>query len=252
MEDRHFATEPGIDPGALLRAAWQMARAGHVVSGGSTLTMQVVRLLNPRPRTLTAKVLETARAVDLRRRLTPDQIMGLWLSLAPFGGNLVGVEAASYAYFGKPPGALGAAQAALLVALPRRPEALRPDRHPDAARRLRDRILTLAEAHGLLSPAEAATARAEPVPDRRLPMPLALPQLFVAARHPPVLTTNIDPATQAAITEIARATLADLPPRVATGDHGRRSALADFFGALARRLERCGAGRARRSHERPA
>ncbi len=214
VEDRHFATQPGIDPGAVLRAAWQMARAGHVISGGSTLTMQVVRLLNPRPRTLTAKVLETARAVDLRRRLTPDQIMGLWLSLAPFGGNLVGVEAASYAYFGKPPGALGAAQAALLVALPRRPEALRPDRHPDAARRLRDRLLTLAEARGLLSPAEAATARAEPVPDRRLPMPLALPQLFVAARHPPVLTTNIDPATQAAITEIARATLADLPPRV--------------------------------------
>lgn len=215
VEDRHFATEPGVDPAAIMRAAWQMARAGHVVSGGSTLAMQVSRLLDPAPRTLATKMLEAARAIDLRRRLTSDQVMGLWLSLAPFGGNLVGVEAASYAYFGKPPGEIDAAQAALLVALPRRPEALRPDRHPAAARRLRNRILTLAEARGLLSSTEAAAARAEPVPDRRLPMPRALPQLFVAARHPPMLATRIDPATQAAVTSIARATLGDLPPRVA-------------------------------------
>ncbi len=215
VEDRHFATEPGVDPGAVLRAAWQMARAGHVVSGGSTLTMQVARLLDPAPRRLSAKILETARAIDLRRRLTKDQILGLWLSLAPFGGNLVGVEAASYAFFGKPPGALDAAQAALLVALPRRPEALRPDRHPAAAKRLRDRILALAEARGLLTPGEAAAARAEPVPDRRLAMPRALPQLFVAVHQPPSLVTSIDPAIQAAVTAIAHATLGDLPPRVA-------------------------------------
>ncbi len=215
VEDQHFATEPGVDPGAVLRAAWQWARAGHVVSGGSTLAMQVARLLDPAPRSLSAKLLEATRAVDLRRRLTADRILGLWLSLAPFGGNLVGVEAASYAYFGKPPGALNAAEAALLVALPRRPEALRPDRHPGAARRLRDRILTLAEARGLLMPAEAAAARAEPVPRRRMAMPRTLPQLFAAARHPPLLATNIDPAIQAAVTDIAHATLNALPPRVA-------------------------------------
>ena len=215
VEDRHFTSDPGVDPGAVLRAAWQMARAGHVVSGGSTLTMQVARLQDPAPRRLSVKILETARAIDLWRRLTKDQILGLWLSLAPFGGNVVGVEAASYAYFGKPPGALDAAEAALLIALPRRPEALRPDRHPAAAKRLRDRILMLAAARGLLTPAEATAARAEPVPDLRLPMPRSLPQLFVAARHPPSLVTNIDPAVQSAVTAIARATLANLPPRVA-------------------------------------
>ncbi len=215
VEDRHFTSEPGVDPGSVLRAVWQMSRAGHVVSGGSTLTMQIARLLDPAPRRLSAKIRETARAIDLWRRLTKDQILGLWLSLAPFGGNVVGVEAASYAYFGKPPGVLDAAEAALLIALPRRPEALRPDRHPAAAKRLRDRILTLAAVRGLLTPAEAAAARAEPVPDRRLPMPRALPQLFVAARHPPSLVTNIDPAVQPAVSAIARATLANLPPRVA-------------------------------------
>ena len=215
VEDRRFATTPGVDPAAVLRAAWQWGRAGHVVSGGSTLTMQVARLLAPAPRRLSAKVLEAARALDLWWRLPRERILGLWLSLAPFGGNLVGVEAASWAYFGKPPGALDAAEAALLVALPRRPEALRPDRHPEAARRLRDRLLDLAEARGLLSPAEATAARAEPVPTRRRPMPHALPQLFAAVHAPPALATSLDPALQAAVTRIAGTAEAALPPRVA-------------------------------------
>lgn len=215
VEDRHFGETPGVDPGAVLRAAWQWLRAGHVVSGGSTLTMQVAKLLDPHPRTLSAKVLETARALDLWRRETPDRIMGQWLSLAPFGGNLVGVEAASWAWFGKPPGALDAAEAALLVALPRRPEALRPDRHPLAAKRLRDRLLALAAARGLLSPAEAAAAEAEPVPDARQALPRALPQLLAGVHHPPNLLTSIDPTVQAAVSRAAQAITADLPPNVA-------------------------------------
>lgn len=217
VEDRHFGAEPGVDPGAVLRAGLQWASAGHIVSGGSTLTMQVAKLLDPRPRRLSAKVLETARAIDLWRRLPRDRIMGLWLSLAPFGGNLVGVEAASYAYFGKPPGALDAAEAALLVALPRRPEALRPDRHPAAAKRLRDRILALAEQRSLLSPAEAAAAQAEPVPQHRFSMPRALPQLLASIRHPPILRTSIDPVIQAAVDTAAQAALTGLPPHVALG-----------------------------------
>lgn len=215
VEDRHFGDTPGVDPGAVLRAAWQWLRAGHVVSGGSTLTMQVAKLLDPHPRTLSAKVLETARAVDLWRREPPGRIMGLWLSLAPFGGNLIGVEAASWAWFGKPPGALDAAEAALLVALPRRPEALRPDRHPVAAKRLRDRLLALAAARGLLSPAEAAAAEAEPVPHARLALPRALPQLLAGVHHPPRLLTSIDPTIQAAVSRAAQAITADLPPKVA-------------------------------------
>ncbi|MCB8876852.1 penicillin-binding protein 1C [Acidisoma silvae] len=215
VEDRRFGTEPGVDPRAVLRAGLQWAAAGHVVSGGSTLTMQVAKLLDPRPRRLSAKLLETARAIDLWRRLPPDRIMGLWLSLAPFGGNLVGVEAASYAYFGKPPGALDAAEAALLVALPRRPEALRPDRHPLAAKRLRDRILALAGQRGLLTPAEVAAAQAEPVPLHRFPMPRAVPQLLASVRHPPVVLTSIDPVIQSAVDTAAQAALTGLPPKVA-------------------------------------
>ncbi|GAB0119433.1 penicillin-binding protein 1C [Acidisoma sp. 7E03] len=215
VEDRHFGEEPGVDPGAVLRAAWQWLRAGHVVSGGSTLTMQVAKLLDPHPRTLSAKLLETARAMQLWQTRTPDQIMGLWLSLAPFGGNLVGVEAASWAWFGKPPGALDAAEAALLVALPRRPEALRPDRHPEAARRLRNRILALAEERGLMSPEEARAAEAEPVPRARHPMPRNLPQLFAQMHRAPVVATTIDPTTEAALAQAAQAASAALPPSVA-------------------------------------
>ena len=215
VEDRRFASEPGIDPRAILRAGWQWARAGHVVSGGSTLTMQVAKLLDPRPRSLSAKALEAARAMDLWNHLPPDRILGLWLSLAPFGGNLVGVEAASWAYFGKPPGALDAAEAALLVALPRRPEALRPDRHPAAARRVRDRILRLAEQRGLLTAGETAMALAEPVPTTRLPMPRIAPQLLADIHRPPVFATTLDAGTQAALAALARSTLGRLPPHVA-------------------------------------
>ncbi len=215
VEDQRFASEPGIDPRAILRAGWQWARAGHVVSGGSTLTMQVAKLLDPRPRSLSAKALEAARAVGLWSRLPPQRILGLWLSLAPFGGNLVGVEAASWAYFGKPPGALDAAEAALLVALPRRPEALRPDRHPAAARRVRDRILRLAEQRGLLTPGDLAAALAEPVPTTRLPLPRVAPQLLAGVRHPPVFATTLEAGTQAALAALAQEALDGLPPHVA-------------------------------------
>ena len=214
VEDQRFGGEPGVDPRAILRAAWQWAKAGHVVSGGSTLTMQVAKLLDPRPRSLSAKVLETARALALWSTEPRDRILGLWLSLAPFGGNLVGVEAASWAYFGKPPGALDAAEAALLVALPRRPEDLRPDRHPLAARRIRDRILRLAEQRGLLTPTETAAALAEPIPTARFPMPRTAPQLFAGLHHPPIYRTTLDAGTQAALASLAQSVLAGLPPHV--------------------------------------
>ena len=140
-EDRHFYAHGGVYPPALLRAAAQWVRAGHVVSGGSTLTMQAARLLEPRPRTVRSKLVELFRAVQLEERLSKDAILGIWLTLAPYGGNLEGTRAGAWAWFGVHPDALDAAQAALLVAIPRRPEALRPDRHPGAARVLRDRLL---------------------------------------------------------------------------------------------------------------
>ena len=141
VEDRHFWRHPGVNPLALLRASVQDLRAGRIVSGGSTLTMQAARLLEPRPRTVRAKLTEIARALQLEWRFSKRDILGIWLTLAPHGGNLEGVRAGAMAWFGASARTLDQAQAALLVAIPRRPEGLRPDRHPEAARHLRDRIL---------------------------------------------------------------------------------------------------------------
>ncbi|WP_338147902.1 transglycosylase domain-containing protein, partial [Neoroseomonas alkaliterrae] len=130
-EDRRFRWHPGVDPVALARAAVQWVRAGRVVSGGSTLTMQAARLLEPRPRTLRSKAIEILRALQLEARFSKEEILGIWLTLAPQGGNIEGVRAGALAWFGRPAARLDAAESALLVALARRPAALRPDRHPE-------------------------------------------------------------------------------------------------------------------------
>ena len=140
-EDRQFWHHPGVNPLALMRASFQDLRAGRIVAGGSTLTMQAARLLEPRPRTVRSKLIEIARALQLEWHFSKREILGIWLTLAPYGGNLEGVRAGSMAWFGASARNLDAAQSALLVGIPRRPEALRPDRHPDAARAVRDRIL---------------------------------------------------------------------------------------------------------------
>ncbi|HET8995392.1 MAG TPA: biosynthetic peptidoglycan transglycosylase, partial [Acetobacteraceae bacterium] len=123
IEDHRFYRDPGFDPLAIARAGAQLLVAGHVVSGASTLTMQIARLLHPAPRTLPVKLREAMQALSLTEHYAKQRIMGMWLSLAPFGGNIVGVQAASELWFGKPPRSLSPAQAALLIALCRRPEA---------------------------------------------------------------------------------------------------------------------------------
>ncbi len=181
-EDRRFALHFGVDPLAIGRALAQFAWHGHVVSGASTLTMQAVRLLGRRSRTLAAKVAESGEALALERRLDKNAILGIYLTLAPFGGNLEGVRAASLAYFGKEPAHLTLAEAALLVAIPRSPERLRPDRHPEAARRARDAVLRRMAAAGVISRTTLAEAAAEPVPIMRLALPLNAPHLARAMR----------------------------------------------------------------------
>ncbi|MDP3415321.1 penicillin-binding protein 1C [Falsiroseomonas sp.] len=177
-EDARFRWHPGVDPLALARAAFQWLRAGRVVSGGSTLTMQAARLLEPRPRTLRSKALEMLRALQLEARFSKDEILAIWLTLAPQGGNLEGLRAGAFAWFGRPPGQLDAAESALLVALARRPEALRPDRHPGAARAARDAMLRQrAPGAGQVSAAERDLALDTPVPTARHPMPRLAPHL---------------------------------------------------------------------------
>ena len=195
-EDQRFAWHPGIDPLSLLRAVGQLATNGRVVSGASTLTMQVARLLEPRPRTIGAKLIEMARAVQLEARLSKAEILGLYLTLAPFGGNLEGVRAASLAWFGKEPRQLSPAQAALLVVLPQRPSALRPDRHPEAAKLARDKVLDRMVSLGVLAADKGTEAKLDPLPLRRRAFPQLAPHLAERLRQPGELRSTVQAKLQ--------------------------------------------------------
>jgi len=216
-EDRRFAWHLGVDPLAASRALIQCAISGRVVSGASTLTMQAARLLEPHPRSLLGKLGEMAKALALERLMTKDQVLGLYLTLAPFGGNLEGVRAASLAYFGKEPARLSAAEAALLVAIPRSPERLRPDRHPEAARAARDRVLLRMAEQKVISHGALAEARAEEVPRARLAMPFRAPHLARELRDEqpaaPSHRTTIDSLLQQRIEALLGREVVSLDPQ---------------------------------------
>jgi penicillin-binding protein 1C len=175
-EDKRFHMHHGVDPLALIRAAWQLATSGRIRSGGSTLTMQVARLLEPREgRSFFAKLRQIARAIEIEHELSKDQILALYLDLAPYGGNIEGIRAASLAYFGREPRRLTLGQVALLVALPQSPELRRPDRFATVARLARNRVLDRFSATGLIPADEIELAKAEPVPAARRPLPMFAP-----------------------------------------------------------------------------
>ena len=198
-EDARFAWHPGVDPLAITRAAAQWAWRGRVVSGGSTLAMQVARLLEPRPRTLRAKAIEAMRALQIQRRLGRQGVLAAWLTLAPQGGNLQGLRAGALAWFGRPLHALDAAETALLLALARSPERTRPDRHPGAALAARDALLR----HR--APGIALAAEGGAIPTSRHPLP----------RHAPLVALpTLDLDLQRAMNRLAAEALAGLPERV--------------------------------------
>ncbi|MBS7541352.1 penicillin-binding protein 1C [Ancylobacter lacus] len=249
-EDRRFYKHLGVDPVALARAALQFLRHGRVVSGGSTLTMQVARLLEPRrDRSLAAKWAEICRAIQLEARLSKDEILSLYLALAPFGGNLEGVRAASLAYFGKEPRRLTLGEAALLVALPQAPESRRPDRDAAAARHARDRVLQRLERQGLFGEGEATMARAAAVPGRRRDMPAFAPHATETARRerPAALAQRlaIDRNLQERLEDLVRQRVSTLPPGVSlavlVADNASGEILARVSGADPADRERAGA-----------
>jgi penicillin-binding protein 1C len=175
-EDKRFHAHRGVDPLALLRAMSQLATSGRIRSGGSTLTMQVARLLEPRHgRSLSAKLNQIVRAIEIERALSKADVLKLYLDLAPYGGNIEGIRAASLSYFGKEPRRLSLGEAALLVALPQSPEMRRPDRFVAAAREARNRVLDQFAALRTVPADEIASAKAEPVPSGRRPMPMLAP-----------------------------------------------------------------------------
>ena len=234
-EDKRFETHHGVDLLAALRPLGQLLSTGHVRSGASTLTMQVARLLTGRhERSAIIKIAQMVRAVEIERVLSKPQILRLYLQLAPFGGNLEGVRAASLAYFGKEPAHLSPGEAALLVALPQSPGARRPDLHPEAARAARDRVIVRALAAHVIDAAEAARARAEPVPTARKPFPQLAPHLSEeeVAANPGVAIhrLTLDRALQASLEDLARNAAATLGPRlslaIVVADHTTGEVLA--------------------------
>jgi len=173
VEDKRFHRHWGVDWLGLARAAVTSLQAGEIVSGGSTITMQTARLLEPRPRTVGAKLIEMVRAHQIEARLSKREILELYLTLAPYGGNLEGVRAASWRYFGAEPDGLSDDQIALLIALPQAPEARRPDLRPDGARAGRDAVVAKLERAGVFTPVQAGDIRALPVLARSEPFPAA-------------------------------------------------------------------------------
>ena len=209
-EDRRFDQHPGVDAWALMRAGLQFARAGHVVSGGSTLTMQVARLLEPRfflQHGVVAKAFQIVRALQLEERYSKPEILSFYLTLAPMGGNLEGVRAASLAYFGKEPVALDSAESALLVGLPQAPAKLRPDRRFVAAKKSRAKVLARMRDEDVLIAAQVALADSAPVPAARRAMPFAAPhlaeRLVARADKGARIVTTLRGQTQAAAEKLA-------------------------------------------------
>jgi penicillin-binding protein 1C len=208
-EDRRFYSHAGVDPFALGRAAFQLVTRGHIVSGGSTITMQLARLMEPRrQRSVHAKLRQMVRALEIERQLTKDQILNLYLALAPFGGNLEGVRAASIAYFGKEPKRLSLAEAALLVALPQSPENRRLDRYPGVARAARDRVLDRMVEERRVAAEDAAQAKSVGVSRLRKPMPILAPhsadQAMATVKDADVIALTLDSSLQKVLEALAR------------------------------------------------
>jgi penicillin-binding protein 1C len=242
-EDRRFYSHGGVDPIALGRAAFQLVTRGHIVSGGSTITMQLARLMEPRrERSVYAKLRQMVRALEIERQLNKDQILDLYLALAPFGGNLEGVRAASIAYFGKEPKRLSLAESALLVALPQSPETRRLDRYPDMACAARDRVLDRMVEDGRVPEEDAASAKAVAVPRLRKPMPILAPhsadQAIATVKDTNVIRLTLDSSLQKVLEALARDRAVALGPNISvaivavdneTGDVLARIGSPDYF-----------------------
>ncbi len=215
-EDRWFYSHPGVNPLALVRASWQNLRGARVVSGGSTLSMQVARLLDPHSRTLPGKFRQLWRTLQLEWHLSKDEILSLYLNRAPFGGTLQGVAAASWAYLGKSPQNLTRAEAALLAVLPQAPSRLRPDRHPQRAQLARDKVLRRLAEFQVWPQGSVDEALEEPLwlaPRQEPSLAPLLARRLNRPNSPPLIRTTLDAPLQRRMEDLLMGWRARLPER---------------------------------------
>jgi penicillin-binding protein 1C len=209
-EDKRFWNHSGVDALAMLRAIWQLLEHRRIISGASTLTMQTARLLNPKGRTLSAKIAEVFFAWQLERRYSKHEILSIYLTLAPYGGNLEGIRAATLSYFGIEPRRLSIDEAALLVALPQSPTRYRPDKNPRAAKQARNKILHRVASHIDINPHDLDLALQAPIPTNRYRLPSAAAHLSQrlfrtqSISKSNLIETNIDAQLQNKINQLAQ------------------------------------------------
>ena len=207
FEDKHFYWHPGFNPVSLGRALWQDIRAGKIVSGGSTITMQTIRLVRKdKPRTVWEKVIEIWLAFRLEVSYSKSSILGMYASHAPFGGNNVGLAAASWRYFGRPPKELSWAESAVLAVLPNAPAAIHPGRNRDVLLEKRNRLLKSLLARGTIDAVTYNLACDEPLPQDPLPLPNTARHLvgrFYKEKAGKQIMTSIDAGLQEKVSVIA-------------------------------------------------
>ncbi len=207
-----------MNPFSVARAAWQDLTSGRVISGGSTLTMQVARLLDPHPKTFGGKIRQLWRALQLEWHLSKREILTLYLNRAPFGGTLQGIGAASWAYLGKSPANLSYSEAAMLAVLPQAPSRLRPDRWPERAEAARNKVLERMAVQGVWSREQVKESREEPIwlAPRQMPQlaPLFSRMMLGKSKSDKIVTT-LDAGLQRRLEELAQNWKGRLPPRAA-------------------------------------
>ncbi len=191
FEDKHFYHHPGVNPVSMVRALVGNIRAGKVTSGGSTITMQVIRLSRGRERTVKQKIIESVQAVLLEIRYSKKKILSLYASHAPFGGNVVGLEAASWRYFGRPSDELSWAEAATLAVLPNAPSEIHPGKNRDLLLQKRNSLLRELHEKGYFSDETLSLSLEEPLPDAPLPLPSYASHIVAKAPEGVVTRTGI-------------------------------------------------------------
>lgn len=205
FEDRWFYLHPGVNPAAIARAAVQNIRSGHISSGGSTITMQVVRMSRGKDRTIREKIIESILATRLELRHRKRKILAMYASHAPFGGNVVGLRAASWRYFGREPDELSWGEAATLAILPNSPSSMHPGRKRTELLEKRNRLLSRLRERGKITEEEYELACQEPIPEAPQALPSYAPHLvdrYAKVRHGETVTTTIDLDLQTRVTQL--------------------------------------------------